>query len=334
MSLKQELKIDLTIKRNENCIVGSPRCDYVFNSQRACFIGYGFNQSSLEMEIIRSILTDKGTEALDAGTEIKPGQNAFCLKICSKILTSQFCIILANNDIKEGKETPNANVNMEYGLMLGFNKYVIPFQREEQQLPFNIAALDTIKYNNRNFREKAEKVIDMAIKSTQSNSFDNALTNLTIDTFLASYDMFFSPIDSEGEKAFYQLGSHLGFNLLSHFDGLQYVYFGSFTNHRVEIVIWKIKILIKILKGRSASIPERVKIGLANEAQKKAAEVVFNKIKVWLLVQTDDDRSAIDTFLKSENIQIVSRIITQKEVRNELDSICENIETQKLSSIK
>jgi hypothetical protein len=321
--------LDLTIKRNENCIVGTPRCDYVFNSQRACFIGYGFNQSSLEMEILRSILTEKGIEALDAGTEIKPGQNAFCLKICSKILTSQFCIILANNDIKKRKEIPNANVNMEYGLMLGFNKYVIPFQREEQQLPFNIAALDTIKYNNRNFKERAEKVIDMAIKATQSNSVDNALTNMTVDTFLASYDMFFSPIDNEGEKAFYQLGSHLGFNLLSHFDGLQYVFFGLFTNHRIEIIIWKVKILIKLLKVRSASIPERVKIGLANEVQGKAIEEIFNKIKVWLLVQTGEDRTAIDAFLKNERIQIVSKIITQQEVRNELDSISENIVIQK-----
>lgn len=213
--------------------------------------------------------------------------------------------------------------------MLGFNKYVIPFQREEQQLPFNIAALDTIKYNNTNFKEKAEKVIDLAIGSTQSNSVDNALSNITIETFLASYDLCYSSIDNEGEKAFYQMGSHLGFNLLLHFDGLQYIYFGLFTKQRVQIIVWKVKILLKLLKARSASIPERVKIGLANEVQGKAIEEVFSKIKVWLLVQTDEDRTAINTFLSREGIQIVSKIITQMEVRNELDSIYENIVTEK-----
>jgi len=62
-----------------------------------------------------------------------------------KIITAQFCIVLINNDEMEGREIPNANVNMEYGLMLGFNKYVLPFQRASQRLPFNVAGLDTIK---------------------------------------------------------------------------------------------------------------------------------------------------------------------------------------------
>jgi hypothetical protein len=42
---------------------------------------------------------------------------------------------------KKGAEIPNANVTMKYGLMLGFNKYVIPFQRASQQLPFNVSGL-------------------------------------------------------------------------------------------------------------------------------------------------------------------------------------------------
>src|SRR5260370_15459726 len=65
-----------------------------------------------------------------------------------------------------GREIPNANVNMEYGLMLGFNKYVIPFQRAEQKLPFNVAGLDTIKYANETFEALAADAIDEAVKVT------------------------------------------------------------------------------------------------------------------------------------------------------------------------
>jgi len=96
--------MDLTTRKNENCVIGMPRCDYVFNSSRSCFIGYGFNESALEREIIAQILMNEQIESVDAGTLSNPGQYAFCTKICSKILTSQFCIILANNDVQSNKE--------------------------------------------------------------------------------------------------------------------------------------------------------------------------------------------------------------------------------------
>jgi hypothetical protein len=83
----------------------------------------------MEMTILRNLLQQKGIQCEEAGGQLAPGQNAFCQKICSKIITSQFCIVLLNQDEKKGKLVPNANVNIEYGLMLGFNKYLIPFQR-------------------------------------------------------------------------------------------------------------------------------------------------------------------------------------------------------------
>src|SRR3990172_8563645 len=141
--------MDKRIRRNEICVIGLPRCDFVFSSSRTCFIAYGFDQSTLEMTIIRTLLEKRGIQHVEAGGFLAPGQSAFCAKICSKIIISQFCIIFLNNELQNGREIPNANVNMEYGLMLGFNKYIIPFQKADQTLPFNVAGLDTIKYKNR-----------------------------------------------------------------------------------------------------------------------------------------------------------------------------------------
>jgi len=146
--------MDKSIRKNGHCIIGLPACDYVFSSTRSCFIGYSFESSSLEKGILKSILIELGIEPIEAGQRLAPGENAFCVKICSKVITSQFCIILLNNEISGETEIPNANVNMEYGLMLGFNKYVIPFQKDNQKLPFNVAGLDTIKYTNSNFERK------------------------------------------------------------------------------------------------------------------------------------------------------------------------------------
>ena len=106
------------LRRNESCIIGLPRCDYVFNSNRSCFIAYGFQTSKLEVEILSSILESRNIEAFEAAGFFTPGKNAFCTKICSKIITSQFCIVLLNEDVREGVSQPNANVHMEYGLML------------------------------------------------------------------------------------------------------------------------------------------------------------------------------------------------------------------------
>src|SRR5687768_11111353 len=143
--------MDNKLRRNETCVIGLPRCDFVFASTRSCFIAYGFATSALEVGILRGLLEKRGIEAVEAGGMRAPGENAFCVKICSKIITSQFCVVLLNADMVDGKQTPNANVNMEYGLMLGFNKHVVPFQREHQTLPFNVAGLDTIKYTNESF---------------------------------------------------------------------------------------------------------------------------------------------------------------------------------------
>lgn len=143
--------MDKTIRPNQICIIGLPRCDFVFSSTRSCFIAYGFSDSALEMNILRNLLESRGIQPVEAGGALAPGQQAFCAKICSKIITSQFCIVLINNEESERGEIPNANVNMEYGLMLGFNKYVIPFQRASQKLPFNVAGLDTVKYTDSEF---------------------------------------------------------------------------------------------------------------------------------------------------------------------------------------
>jgi hypothetical protein len=67
------------------------------SSTRTCFIAYGFQSSPLEVSVLRRLLEDRGIQAEEAGGSIAPGHNVFCAKICSKIITAQFCIVLINN---------------------------------------------------------------------------------------------------------------------------------------------------------------------------------------------------------------------------------------------
>ena len=142
----------------------------------------------------------KGIQCEEAGGQLAPGQSAFCQKICSKIITSQFCIVLLNEDDKNGQLIPNANVNMEYGLMLGFNKFLIPFQRESHSLPFNVAGLDTVKYNNNDFAVKATNAIDIAIYKTRQDHASSTTPNQLIELFFYPRRRYFHQLKISPKK--------------------------------------------------------------------------------------------------------------------------------------
>ena len=313
--------MDNKVRRNEVCIIGLPRCDYVFSSTRSCFIAYGFSTSTLEMTIIRGILEKKGIEAIEAGGMRAPGENAFCVKICSKIITSQFCIVLLNNELKGAIELPNANVNMEYGLMLGFNKYVIPFQREEQNLPFNVSGLDTIKYSNQNFESQASSAIDLAIKSTTPTGTVSIDIDQKLHTFLLVREMTYPRVDSIGDKAIFDLGMPLGFNLLLSFSGMQYLFFGNFTFLRSEAVIWRLKMLCRAIDLRRSSWPSRIEAGLLTKEQAVVFDDLFQRFEILLLVTSPEDSQAVSEALKEYHPNYKTKVISLDDVDRELESL-------------
>lgn len=285
--------MDNSIRKHARCVINLPSCDYVFSSTRSCFIAYGFHRSVFEMQILQSILKDRGIETHEAGALSTPGQYAFCTKICSKIITSQFCIVLLNNDNQAGIEVPNANVNMEYGLMLGFNKYVIPFQVSASALPFNVAGLDTIKYENSDFKVKAERAIDQAIAETRQDSGRSVPLEQNLGGYLLLRGAIVCPIDSPGEKAIYQLGAVCGFNLCIDYEGNGYIYFGNFATLRGDVISWRVNKLNEILTARVKGMEYRETIGFTSESQRQIAAGVVARLKIWLHVANEVDRELI-----------------------------------------
>jgi hypothetical protein len=313
--------MDKTIRKNQICIIGLPRCDFVYSSTRSCFIAYGFDESSLEMDLLKKLLEEKGIQPIEAGGYLAPAQSAFCAKICSKIITSQFCIALLNNDEKNGIEIPNANVNMEYGLMLGFNKYVIPFQKASQKLPFNIAGLDTIKYDNKIFKDKAISAIDQAIKETNQNEVPKDTSDQLLDVFILSRNYVWSPVDNEGERNILRLGLPLGFNLLHDFAGNNYVFLGRFAALRPEAILWRLKKLNEMLNGRRGSIQQRVKDKIATPEQAAVIERLFETLQIWVLVTSGEDKKAIQLELSKQPMIYATDIITIDGMTSELSAV-------------
>src|SRR5206468_8864276 len=149
---------------------------------------------------------------------VDPAKLAFCAKICSKIITSQFCIALLNpsthrdhRDIK----IPNPNVHLEYGLMLAFKKRTLPFVREGDDLAFNIRPLDSIVYTNANFKERAERVIDDAILAfTKAGTQPVPSIGEVIYRYMAVRGLWLADVTTDDGAALYRFGSTLGFLLL------------------------------------------------------------------------------------------------------------------------
>lgn len=314
--------MDKRIRRNELCIIGLPRCDFVFSSTRNCFIAYGFEQSTFEMTILRNLLEKRGIQTEEAGGSLAPAQSAFCAKICSKIITSQFCIVILNNEIRDGREIPNANVNMEYGLMLGFNKYVIPFQRESQTLPFNVAGLDTVKYIDTNFESRAIQSLDQAITETHQDLTPRIDPDQLINTFLLQKKALFNPLTTEGDKNIFHLGSPLNFNLLTDFSAMNYMFLGNFTNLRLEVVLWRIKMLTDIIEDRRSSGKNRVRLGIIDPAKIEFFDEFFKQIQIWIIVTSDEDKKSVQQSLMTPpGPKFTTHIFSLNDVRSELEKL-------------
>jgi len=292
------------LKRNENCIIGLPRCDYVFNSNRSCFIAYGFLESRLEMEILRGILEDRNIEVFEAGGDLEPGKNAFCTKICSKIICSQFCIVLINQDTKNNIRVPNANVNMEYGLMLGFNKYIIPFQKQDDILPFNVSGLDTIKYDQGNFKEKAQQAVKKAIEQTKPKIGEILPVDRIIESFFMVNDALICPIDDIGNRNIYELGQPFGYYLLNDYSGLKYYFLGVFNTLTNDQIKWRVNKLEQVISARFSreSLEKREALGLMNKNKIKAIEEVLKGLSSWIIVQTDIEKRTLTEYCKGKKI--------------------------------
>jgi len=311
--------MDISIRKNEHCIIGLPRCDFVFSSTRTCFIAYGFKTSPMEVTILRNLLKARGIQCEEAGGQLAPGQNAFCQKICSKIITSQFCIVLLNHDETEGQLIPNANVNMEYGLMLGFNKYLIPFQREKHSLPFNVAALDTVKYSDENFERKAASAIDLAIEKTTQDTASSPVPDQIINIFLLSKKLIFANVEDPGEKNIFLLGSPFGFLLLNDFSGMVYHFFGNFTSLRPEVIIWRLKMLNELLNARRDSLKGRLELGIITPEQIKAAESLFVNLKILILVTSNDDKSSVLSEIENIKFSYALEVYSLEDMERELN---------------
>lgn len=178
-------------KINERCFIRKDhKCNKIFGASKSCFIACP-SEDEIEplLEIISMKLARVGIEAIIAVKERAYGQDIFCTKICGKIIESKFCLVILNDLISENINIPNPNVYYEYGLMTSIEKHIIPLQKENLTLAFNIQSYDTIKYNSKNIGAELDRAIKDAIKITESKDQTGKKHNSSEISILRSFEL-------------------------------------------------------------------------------------------------------------------------------------------------
>lgn len=237
------------IRKNEKCFIGMPSCGYGYESAKLCFVACPSHEKyTLKIEVIKDLIESHQYECHIALKRIDPGNFAFCTKICSKIIQSQFCIVFLEPSYNSnGTEYPNPNVHFEYGMMVSQNKHIIPLQDERFDLPFNISPLDTIKYNDSNFKSKVSEAINYAIKRySEKKEVGTLPQGPEVFIFYNLQGFKLSDTTINFLKVLYEFGSNLGFFLFNNIKLGTYKYIGPFDYEDPKLAILHAKLLLII----------------------------------------------------------------------------------------
>jgi len=176
--------------------------------------------------------------------------------------------------------------------MLGFNKCILPFQHEDYSLPFNVAGLDTIKYDNNSFKAKAIAALDHAILKTAQPRV-TAPVSPDVGSYLLLHGGIVSSVEAPGDRAIFQLGAVCNFNLLIDFTGNRYMYFGNFPTLPPSVIAWRVKKLIEILDERITGVEFRVESGIVTTAQRDLLLGLRKTLENWILVNNAEYREMV-----------------------------------------
>jgi hypothetical protein len=247
----------------EDCFIReNKKCGRVLNGSKMAFIATpATDYVQLELEIIKSHLKAFEIEPYIAVEHRAFGKDIFCEKICGKIIESLFCILVLNDKVEnigdKSISVPNSNVYYEYGMMTTLNKRIIPLQKKDQDLSFNIQSLDTVKYTEGSFSSDIESAISAIF--VEEGKLEESPTGALSDelmVYLGLNGLVWPqiPKDSDFETAVL-VGSGLGFLLFADFMNYQTCYLKIVQNDKEER---DVHIYVKALNKRLEALATNI----------------------------------------------------------------------------
>jgi len=315
---------------NPKCFFGLPLCGFGFESSRHCFVACpSDDEFQLELEVIKDELANHNYEAYIAVEQFKGGKNIFCTKICSKIISSHFCLVLLNESRHRKKNMliPNPNVHFEYGLICSLHKYVIPMKRQPEELSFNVSPLDTIVYSKSDFRSKLATAVSDAVKSFAGGPTapQSTLIDRQIIEFMSLRGSVLADLVNDMSKMLYDLGGALGFFL---FTGQQFTYFANAETLDERRIAFYLRLLSNNI---DAAVNRIVKFAGETVGPGDLARwlLPFNNMQIVVIVDKTSNRDALAKFghqlAPVVKHGITVELLTRDELATELEAASDSI---------
>ena len=315
----------MDIRKNEKCFIGNPACGYFYESAKLCFLACPSDEKyTIKIELIQNIVESKQYECHIALRRNDPANFAFCTKICSKIIQSQFCIVLLDPSTDDkGNKYPNPNVHLEYGMMISQHKHIIPLQEEKHNLAFNVSTLDTIKYTDANFKTKVTKAIDNAIeKYSKTKVTEQVLIGPEIFTFYSLSGFQLSDIKIPIYNYIFKFGGFLGFNLFN--SGNKFKYLGNFIYEDPKKIILHTKLLIDNIISTYKSLT----LDDSGNTKKKKYNYLINNISIDIIIppyyKKEDILNKIESLIENK-YKFPILIYYQKDIKKRVEDEYKNI---------
>jgi hypothetical protein len=154
-----------------NCLFADRSCPAVPDRARnICFLAAACAPAvQPRIDQIVTAAEDLGLTCMVAERRQKFSREVFCEKICKPIVESRFCIVLLDESRRRPKwrPAPNANVYLEYGMMLVREKLVVAFTPRGQDIRFNIRHLDLVEYEAAGLHALAAAKFTQALADTE-----------------------------------------------------------------------------------------------------------------------------------------------------------------------
>ncbi len=239
-------------------------CGKFLGASKSCFVACpSTSDVKIMTDLIEAKLMTIGIEPVVA-TKIRAyGQDIFCIKICGKIIESQFCIVILDDEIQTiGSKAvliPNPNVYFEYGLMTALGKCIVPLQKDGQKLAFNIQTHDTIKYTPENISTELDKALKDATKITEEDRLEvQSGKELSEHMFKTSLEI--NGYEKKGYGWFLNEDfEDTIFNGYSHRKRNEYVFFTViYDRESLSVCLMEIQAIIKRLETRFNNLVETV----------------------------------------------------------------------------
>ena len=263
----------------ERCFIRKDHdCGKIKGASKSCFVACP-KEDELEpiLELISEKLAKVGIEAIIAVKERAYGQDIFCTKICGKIIESKFCLVILDDEIDDDKNIPNPNVYYEYGLMTSLEKHIIPLQKEDLKLAFNIQSYDTIKYNSRNIGTELDRAIRDAIKITAEGAEPRRTDFISQKSILRSFEL--AGFEKKGDNWFLNdVIDDTDFLGFSHDEEGFYVYLGKIDDdEEVDSYIEDISIVFYRTEKQYQELD--IKVGDLKQELESTREDVISRIR-------------------------------------------------------